>query len=505
MIVNVDYKRIRKGKYHMDRRDFIKTATLAAAYSVCGSAVFAKGAAKKDDRPNILFIITDQQNAGMMSCTGNKWLKTPAMDFLAQEGIRFEKAYCTNPVCVPSRISMATGMMPNRLGAINNKLGMQIKKLPLEVDENSLGKIVKRAGYDTFYGGKVHMCKSLVPENAGYDEYIKDKRAELPAACLKFIKQKRDKPFFAVASFINPHDICFAHRAHKGKNTHNVLKLYKEASSLGLEQLPPLPDNYAIPQDEWAAVEANLSYTATTPTGTMRKEYDERDWRINRWIYRRLTEKVDKHIGKILDGLKDAGLEDSTLVIFTSDHGNMDASHRLASKGFHYEESVGVPLILKYKGVIRAGRTDQKHLVSTGLDILPTIFDYVGVSKPAHLLGKSLRPLAEGTAVDGRRRYVVSEYGWFRMVRSPQFKYSVDNSADNNETLIDMKNDPGEMTNLVDDPKFRNVLVAHREFLKEWNKVSNDKQGSKFVKEAQGKSAKNKNNGILNEEQCGKD
>ncbi len=469
----------------MNRREFIKTTTIAAVYSACGSAVYA---VKKDDRPNILFIMTDQQHAGMMSCTGNKWLKTPAMDSLAQEGIRFERAYCANPVCVPSRISMATGMMPNRLGAISNKPGMQVEKLPLEVDENSLGKIVKRAGYDTFYGGKVHMCKSLVPKNAGYDEYFKDQRAELPAACLKFITQKRAKPFFAVASFINPHDICYAHRAHKGKNTHNVLELYKEASSLGLEKLPPLPENYAIPQNEWAAVKAHLSSTATTPSGTMRKEYDKRDWRINRWIYHRLTEKVDKHIGIILDGLKDAGLEDNTLIIFTSDHGNMDASHRLASKSFHYEESVGVPLILKYKGAIPAGRTDQKHLVSTGLDILPTICDYAGVTKPAHLLGKSLRPLAEGTPVDGWRRYVVSENGWFRMIRSPKFKYSVDGSADKYESLIDMENDPGEMKNLVDEPKFRNVLVAHREFLKEWNKVSDDKQGSEFVKETQGKS-----------------
>ena len=180
--------------------------------------------------------------------------------------------------------------------------------------------------------------------------------------------------------------------------------------------------------------------------------------------------------------MKDAGLEDNTLIIFTSDHGNMDASHRLASKGFHYEESVGVPLILKYKGAIPADRTDRKHLVSTGLDILPTICDYVGAGKPAHLLGKSLRPLAENTSVDGWRRYVVSENAWFRMIRSPKFKYCVTNSADKDESLIDMENDPGEMTNLVNDPKFRNVLATHREFLKEWNKVSDDKQGSMFVK-----------------------
>jgi arylsulfatase A-like enzyme len=372
--------------------------------------------------------------------------------------------------------------MPNRLGASSNGLGMKIKKLPPEVDDNSLGKIIKQAGYDTFYGGKVHMCRSLSPAKAGYDKYYKDDRAGLPAACLAFMKTKRSKPFLAVASFINPHDICFAHLARKGTDRHNVLKLHKKASSLPAEKLPPLPGNYAIPKKEPAAIEAHLSPRAVTPSITMRKEYDQKAWRINRWIYRRLTEQVDKHIGTILDGLKAAGLEENTLVIFTSDHGNMDASHRLASKGLFYEESVGVPFILKYKNRIPAGKTDRKHLISTGLDILPTICDYAGVGKPAGLLGRSLRPLAEGKPVDKWRPYAASENGWSRMIRSSQFKYCVYDSADKDESLIDMENDPGEMTNLVDNPKYRDVLATHRKFLKEWIKISNDKEGLKYIR-----------------------
>ena len=160
----------------MNRREFNKLAVTVGASVILDSVTWAADSHQKNKKPNILFIMTDQQHAGMMSCAGNKWLHTPALDSLAQEGIRFENAYCTNPVCVPSRTSMATGVMSCRLGASDNKVGMSIRKLPSEVDTNSLGKILKRAGYDTFYGGKVHMCKSLAPKNAGYDQFFKDMR-----------------------------------------------------------------------------------------------------------------------------------------------------------------------------------------------------------------------------------------------------------------------------------------------------------------------------------------
>jgi choline-sulfatase len=467
---------------HMNRREFNKLAATVGVGVTLDGLTSAADSSEKTKKPNILFIMTDQQHARMMGCAGNKYLKTPAMDSLAQDGIRFEKAYCSNPVCVPSRTSMSTGVMSCRLGADDNGTGMRIEQLPEEVDRNSLGKIMKRAGYDTFYGGKVHMCNFLTPKNAGYDEYFRDQRNRLPVACINFMKKKRDKPFFAVASFINPHDICFAHRARNGINTQGVMELHKRASALPLKELPPLPDNYAIQQNEPAAIETHLSPKAVTPAITMRKEYDERAWRINRWIYHRLTEKVDSHIGAILDGLKKAGLEENTVVIFTSDHGNMDASHRLASKGLFYEESVGVPLILKYKGSFSAGRTDRTHLVSTGLDILPTICDYAGARIPEHLLGNSLRPLAEGKRVNNWRTYVASENHYTRMIRSQRYKYCAYNDGNSKESLVDMENDPGEMQNLVDNPKFQQVLAEHRRLLADWSKISDDKDGSKYVK-----------------------
>ena len=468
----------------MNRRKFIKITTSALINTAYVSTSESKDNTHKDTRPNILFIMTDQQHGGMMSCTGNKWLKTPAMDSLARDGVRFERAYCTNPVCAPSRTSMATGVMPGRLGAFDNNSGMKKAQITNEVDKNSLGRIIKRAGYDMFYGGKVHMCSELDPRNAGYDEYFSDQRDKLPGSCIRFIKKKRDKPFFAVASFINPHDICFAYSAYKGQGKHNMAsvdKLYQQAVSLPMDQLPPLPENYEIPQDEPEAIEAHLNPKAVTPAITMRQKYDERQWRIYRWIYCRLTEQVDKQIGRILNGLKEAGLEEKTLVVFTSDHGNMDACHRLASKGLFYEESVRVPLIMMYKGVIHR-KKDNEHLVSTGLDILPTLCDYANIKQPSHLLGKSLRVIAEGKTIDKWRDYVASENGWGRMIRSKRFKYCIYDSGENREFLVDLENDPGEMCNIANNQIYKKALNKQRELLKEWIQMSNDTAGLKYLR-----------------------
>ena len=431
-------------------------------------------------KPNILLITTDQQHDRMMSCTGNESLETPAIDSLAHDGIRFEKAYCTNPVCVPSRTSMATGMMPGRLGASSNGPGMEIQTLPEEVDRNSLGKVMKRAGYDTFHGGKVHTCRPLDPSGAGYDVCDDDSREGLPAACLDFINTRGDRPFFAVASFINPHDICFAHYAYNGKDQHEVLALYEGASALPADQLPPLPDNFEIQLGEPGAIEAHLSPSAITPAITMRQEYDERQWQIYRWIYCRLTEQVDRLVGEILDGLSGCGLVDDTLIVFLSDHGNMDASHRLSSKGLFYQESVGVPMILKHPGSIAPGSVDNVHLVSTGLDLLPTLCDYAGIEAPAHLLGQSIRPLADGREVSWRS-YLAAENSWGRMIQSRRHKYCIYGPSDLEESLVDLEEDSGEMRNIVAEPGSEDVLLEHQTLLSDWVKRSSDREGEDYL------------------------
>ncbi len=291
-------------------------------------------------KPNILLILTDQQSAEMMSCAGNPYLNTPAMDSLASSGVRFEKTYCTNPVCVPSRFSLMTGRMPSEIALRSNE-DSHIQCIPEDIKEKGLGYLARKAGYDPAYGGKVHLPK-MSAEDIGFNNITDDERKELAQVCADFIKEKREKPFFLVASFINPHDICYMAIRDENPNAEFFKYVVKELEALDEalklpenmseeeffnKYCPPLPDNFEPQEDEPEAVDYLLNQR--TFKKKAREEYSEKRWRLHRWAYCRLTEMVDTQIGQVLDAVKASGKDEETVIIFTSDHGDMDSAHRL--------------------------------------------------------------------------------------------------------------------------------------------------------------------------------
>jgi len=161
------------------RRDFLKTLGVGAAALSVPSWLRAAGPTSDQSRqPNILYIFTDQQYAEMMSCAGNPYLKTPAMDSLAANGARFTLALAANPVCVPARVGMMTGVMPSRIGMEQNEDMPQAKANVTEaILAHSLGRLFRNAGYETAYGGKVHL--PMTPAAMGFDYITKDERAGL--------------------------------------------------------------------------------------------------------------------------------------------------------------------------------------------------------------------------------------------------------------------------------------------------------------------------------------
>ena len=140
-------------------------------------------------------------------------------------------------------------------------------------------------------------------------------------------------------------------------------------------------------------------------------------------------------------------------------------------------------MLMKYRGVIPPETVDE-HLVSNGLDILPTLCDYAGVAVPTTLLGKSLRPIAEGKHVENWRPYVVSENHTGRMIRSQRYKYCVYTEGPIRESLVDMQDDPGEMKNIATLPEYKDVLFEHRRYLEQWIEKSGDKEAKAFAVKA---------------------
>ncbi len=435
-------------------------------------------------KPNILLIIVDQQFAEMMSCAGNPYLKTPMMDSLAASGARFSLSYCADPVCVPSRFSMLTGALPSRIGMETNE-DMRKSKVPAELVQNAMGQIFAKAGYETVYGGKQHVPMTI--EAAGFKEIAKDSGPKLAETCATFLRQPHDRPFLMVASFINPHDICYmaitAASKRKAAGPAPMKKAMELPPGMSREEFfakvcPPLPANYAVPAGEPESILAADERAFRT---FVRTHWTDEQWRMHRWTYARLTELVDSQIGVVLTALRESGLEKNTLIMFTSDHGDMDASHRLEHKSVLYDEATRVPFIVSWKGVTKPGLVNKEHLVSTGIDLIPTMCDFAGVPVPATARGRSVRALAEGSTSSSWRDTLVVENGQSRMLRSARYKYVVYATGARREMLTDMVSDPGEMKNLALDPAFAPVLTEHRRLLKEWYPQNGETLDAKYA------------------------
>jgi choline-sulfatase len=445
-------------------------------------------------KPNIIYIFTDQQHANMMSCAGNKWVKTPAMDYIAENGVRFTRAYCANPVSVPSRVSMMTGRFAGEFKDIH---GNQVREndgasfnfseqsLTDEIRNTTLPYFLKKAGYELFYGGKKHLPKPLLPQNTGFKVISNDEREGLAADAAAFLKQKHEKPFYLTLSFINPHDICYLalrdfttsekEKAMIGRSVKEIAALEKALKTPdGVSEdeffskyCPILPPNFEPQKDEPKAVKKLLELRDFRIGA--RKNYTEKQWRMHRWAYARLTEQVDAQIQTVLNALIESNQLENTLIIFSSDHGDMNAAHRMEHKTALYEESAGVPFMVMWKGKIKGTRVDSTHLISNGLDLLPTVCDYAGIKAVADPRGKSIRPLLEGKKTKWRKTLGVETEIGRMIVSENNLKYLKYDAMGIEEQLIDLKSDPYEMTHVTNNAKYKRQLILMRKsFEKEW-------------------------------------
>ena len=387
------------------------------------------------------------------------------MDSIARHGTRFQRAYCMNPMCVPSRFSLFTGRRGSDIGLLNNK-DAHISEIPPAVLENAMGWQMRRAGYRTAYGGKTHFPVGSRPEDLGFETISQDDRDGLADDCVRFLARDHSEPFLLVASFINPHDIC--HMAIRDFAETPLERRLSQPDRIELRELdaalripdgmtkeeffrnvcPPLPENFEIPPDE---AEAIRQMQARSPfKRKARERYSEEDWRMHRWAYARLTERVDGQIGRLLAALRDNHLVENTVVVFTSDHGDMDASHRMEHKTTFYEEAARAPLLIAGPGLAQ-GAVDDQHVVSNGLDLLPTFRAVAGLESQAELEGCSLLPLLDAAPSTVWRDATPVESELGQMIVRTDVKYMRYYQGEQQEQLIDLAVDPGEMRNAIND------------------------------------------------------
>ena len=420
-------------------------------------------------KPNVLFILTDQLALQAIGAYGNTFVKTPNIDALARRGVRFEKSYCSAPVCSPSRSSLLTGCMPH-------ETGIEVNGPDMHADMPNLGEMFRDAGYETAYIGKwgvgtyrgFDFAESVHADGVN-KHYGSDTDPLWTDQAIAFLQKPHDDPFLLVTSLHNPHDICYW-----------VMEHHHLTDEVSADALPPLPDNFDPDPEEPEFITACRLRTHYGNEANWTTDWNAIWWRRYIDAYYQLVARVDREVGRILQALDEAGLTDDTVIVFTSDHGEGMAAHKWVVKLMLYEEESAVPFIISYPGVIPEDTADKRHLVS-GIDLVPTVCDYAGVDCPNSVRGVSMRPVIEKEKLRGRD-YLVCQLSpdperlemKGRMVRSDRFKYVIFSEGQNPELFFDLVKDPGEKKNLIDNPDFEKQVIHHRALLNDWVLTTGD-------------------------------
>jgi arylsulfatase A-like enzyme len=446
---------------------------------LCSTAITAQ--VKK---PNILFILTDQQSSTMMSCAGNNKLSTPAMDKIAANGVRFTKAYSANPVSLPSRFALFTGHFASEVGVRYND-GIANKDSVAGIcARGTLGSVFRDAGYQTLYGGKIHLpwanTKSLqarMSETYGFSNYFtSDERGELANQTAQFLSNYKatDKPFLMVVSLINPHDICYFWDNKMYDETRPasipedswfyVKDMINKKNAMSEEaykaQLPPFPVNHA-------------QMTNAPALDTYQKFTDRTKLDFYNWSYHRLTEVVDSEIDIVLKTLEKSAAKENTILVFTSDHGDMNGAHQLVMKSRIYDEASKIPFVFSGPG-IKKNVIDSETIVNNGLDMIPTLCDLAGIARPLGLIGESLKSqLKDTNPVPLNRQYMFFETAIAYVCMDNQYKYALYDGKGTTEVLLDMINDPKETTNIAQLSKHKSVRERMNKALTDYMKSKN--------------------------------
>jgi arylsulfatase A-like enzyme len=355
-----------------------------------------------EQRPNILYIMSDDHAAHAISAYGSKINKTPQIDRIAREGMRFNSCFVTNSICTPSRAAILTGKYAhiNGVPVFNRFDGSQ----------PTLAKYLQEAGYHTGMIGKWHLGSeptgftywNILPGQGVYHNPVfieMGKRKKHAGYCsdliadfsLEFLKNRpKDKPFFLCCHHKAPHRPWQPDEKHR-----------KKWEKVQVPEPETFNDDYATRSD--AAREATMRIDRDlTPTDLKQKPpagltgQALKKWKYQRYMqdYLACIESVDDNVGRLLDFLAKNGLADNTIVVYTSDQGFFLGDHNWFDKRFMYEESLRMPLLVRWPSKVKAGTVNDGMVLN--VDFAPTLLDAAGVKVPDDMQGRSFLPLLEG-------------------------------------------------------------------------------------------------------------
>ena len=466
-------------------------------------AAFAADAAEplqpsEPARPNILFLFTDDHAAHAMSCYGSKVNTTPNLDRIAAGGMRFDNCFCTNSLCGPSRAVILTG----KFSHLN---GFQQNGDVFDGSQQTFPKLLQKVGYETAVLGKWHL-ESLP---TGFDHYevligqgpyynppmIRDgKRVAhegyttsiITGLALDWLKNRSasDKPFLLMCQHKAPH--------REWEPGPDYLHMYDDVT---IPEPETLFDDYAgrgtaartqdmtivntmTPRDLKLVAPNNLTpaqlqlwNAAYDPKNAEFRKANLQGKDLVRWKYQRYMKDylrcvaaVDDSVGQMLDYLEEAGLAENTIVIYSSDQGFYLGEHGWFDKRFMYEESLRMPLLVRWPGVTKPGSVNT-DLVQN-LDFAETFLDAASIIQPDDMQGRSLLPLLQGRTPADWREAIYYHYYEYPAVHAVQKHYGVRTdryklmyfySIDEWE-LYDLEHDPQEMTNVYSDSKYAGVV-----------------------------------------------
>ncbi len=463
---------------------FKRTAGLLCAVLVLNSSlVYAASNDKNAPKPNIIYLMADDQNLASVGCYGNTEVFTPNMDKIGEKGIVFARHYNTTSICMASRASVFTGMYEYKTGTNFSHGNMKP-----DVWEKSYPILLRKAGYLTAFAGKFGFevdGKGLCAEDfdfwgggPGQTNYKTRDNAsmaayadEFPHSTLSYgafgrdvIRQaaKTDKPFCLSISFKAPHrpvepDPQFDH-IYEGKT-------FTKPANFGRDAGAHMPEQSK--QGRQYARFHEWKYS-TDYDGVMAKYYQ-------------LIYGIDVAVGMILDELEKQGLAENTVLIYTSDNGYICGAHGYASKVLPMEESSRAPLLIYDPRSATAGQKQWCHALTGNIDFAPTILDLAGVQIPENMDGESLLPLLQDPEDEVHEQLAFINVWGQAPIQclsciTPNWKYTFwgygDSTMKPSEELYDLANDPLEMNNLATDPaasdKLNEMRARYDKELEKW-------------------------------------